>query len=50
MALIQRWEAAQETVVLSDLQHLIELNVVFILLVWKMGGKHDTAKVTPGSQ
>lgn len=36
---IQRWEVAQQTVMLSDLHHLFELNVVFILLIWKMRGK-----------
>lgn len=34
---IQRREAAQQTVVLSDLHHLFELNVGFI--IWKMRGK-----------
>lgn len=46
---IQRWVAAQQTVVLSDLLHLFELNVVSILL-GKWEGKHDTAKVMLGSQ
>lgn len=36
---IQRGEAAQQTVVLSDLHHLCELNVVFISLIQKMREK-----------
>lgn len=36
---IRRWEAVQRTVVLSDLHHLFDLNVVFVLLIWKMRGK-----------
>jgi len=43
---ILRWEAAQQTVVLSDLHHLFELNVVFILLIWKTSQSHTGKSAT----
>lgn len=46
---IQRWEAAQQTLMLSDLHHLFEINVGFICLFGKWEEKHDTVKVMLGS-
>lgn len=46
---IQRWEAAQQTSMLSDLHHLFEINVGFVCLFGKWEEKHDTAKIMLGS-
>lgn len=46
---IQRWEAAQQTSMLSDLHHLFEINVGFVCLSGKWEEKHDTAKIMLGS-
>lgn len=46
---IQRWKAAQQTLMLSDLPHLFEINAGFICLFGKWEEKHDTAKVMLGN-